>query len=173
MDLTETSSDKTKRKLTALPLLVVLFAISYGMLVKLVIEQDKTIESQRSLIHLLFADNISLSKLHKHAASLPKHSSSQSDIAIEFGSPSSAHSQAKTPSTPGDVDNQVHSSQSNTVQTDEIQSSQVQTNQVQSGGPGAAANGKNSHKARKAQKPSPPPVELTDPSDQRRVLFSI
>ncbi|HZR63685.1 MAG TPA: hypothetical protein VFA85_00980 [Terriglobales bacterium] len=164
MGLAESSSDKGKRKLTALPLLVVLFAISYGMLIKLVLMQDKTIDSQRSLIHLLFADNISLSKLHRHAATLPKHSSSQNDIAVEFGSSASGRSAAKAPSTQGG---------SNQAQSNQVQSTPVQTDQVQSSRPGPHANGKTDRKARKTQKPLPPPAELTDPSDQRRVNFSI
>lgn len=177
MDVTETSSNKKKPKLTALPLLVVLFAISYGMLTKLVIEQDKTIDSQRNLIHLLFADNISLSKLHKHAAALPKHSSSANDIAIEFGNPAGARPQAKTPSTQVPHES-VHPEQgpsdqlqANRVQTDQVESSQVKTDQAKR--PGSQDSAKRDRKARKALKPLPPPVELTDPSDQRRVNFSI
>ena len=57
MDAIANAATKHKRKLTALPLLVVLFVISYLVLTKLVIEQDKTIDSQRSMIHMLFKDN--------------------------------------------------------------------------------------------------------------------
>ena len=41
MNATANAATKRKRKLTALPLLVVLFVISYFLLTKLVIEQDK------------------------------------------------------------------------------------------------------------------------------------
>src|SRR5215470_1706466 len=54
-----------KRKRALLPLLVVLFLISYGLLTMLVVEQNKTIASQRTLIHLLFKDSLHLSALRK------------------------------------------------------------------------------------------------------------
>ena len=44
-----------------LPLLIVLFLISYGLMTMLVIEQGRTIESQRALIRDLFHDSTELS----------------------------------------------------------------------------------------------------------------
>ena len=44
-----------------LPLLVVLFLISYGLMTMLIIEQGRTIESQRALIRDLFHDSTELS----------------------------------------------------------------------------------------------------------------
>src|ERR1700747_3607567 len=49
-----------KPRKTMLPLLVALFLISYVLLTTLVVLQDRTIDSQRSLIHLLFKDNLHL-----------------------------------------------------------------------------------------------------------------
>src|SRR5260370_8006517 len=49
-----------KPRHTMLPLLVVLFLISYVLLTMLVVLQDRTIDSQRSLIHSLFSDNLHL-----------------------------------------------------------------------------------------------------------------
>jgi len=46
-----------------LPLLVILFIISYGILTMLVVEQGQTIESQRSLIHLMLQDSTQLASL--------------------------------------------------------------------------------------------------------------
>jgi hypothetical protein len=46
-----------------LPLLVVLFLISYGLLAMLVVEQDRTITAQRSLIQQLFSDSMELTAL--------------------------------------------------------------------------------------------------------------
>jgi hypothetical protein len=151
MDVTAIAVAKRKRKLTALPLLVVLFVISYCLLTKLVIEQDKTIDSQRSLIHLLFSDNVSLSTTHKHAAKLPKQSVAQGRIRIEFPGTANANSIKEAPS------NQVHSAQVPTITVEP----QTKTKQGQ--------------KAGRAQKPGPvkPPAQLTDPTDMRRVLFSI
>jgi hypothetical protein len=50
-------------KRTLLPVLTVLFLISYGLLTMLVVEQGRTIASQRSLIGLLFTDSVQLSSL--------------------------------------------------------------------------------------------------------------
>jgi hypothetical protein len=54
-------------KRTLLPVLTVLFLISYGLLTLLVVEQGRTIESQRSLIGLLFTDSVQLSILQGKA----------------------------------------------------------------------------------------------------------
>ena len=49
-----------RRKLGWLPLLTVLFCISYGLLTMLVVEQGRTIDSQRALIRELFRDSMAL-----------------------------------------------------------------------------------------------------------------
>jgi hypothetical protein len=54
---------KPKRKHTLLPVLVVLFLISYGLMSMLAVEQDRTIASQRSLITALLSDSTELSNL--------------------------------------------------------------------------------------------------------------
>lgn len=51
-----------------LPLLVVLFLISYGLMTMLIIEQGRTIESQRALIRDLFHDSTELSAVKMKAA---------------------------------------------------------------------------------------------------------
>ncbi len=43
-----------------LPILVVLFLISYGLMTMLIVEQGRTIDSQRALIHQLFQDSLEL-----------------------------------------------------------------------------------------------------------------
>jgi hypothetical protein len=48
-----------------LPLLIVLFLISYGLMTMLIVEQGQTIESQRVLIRELFRDSTELSTLKK------------------------------------------------------------------------------------------------------------
>jgi cytoskeletal protein RodZ len=53
--------EKPKQQL--LPLLVVLFLISYGLLAFLVVEQGRTIANQRSLIQQLFQDSVELTSL--------------------------------------------------------------------------------------------------------------
>lgn len=57
-----------------LPLLTVLFLISYGLLTMLVVEQGRTIDSQRALIRDLFRDSQELSAV-KHRAGDPQMTS--------------------------------------------------------------------------------------------------
>lgn len=53
----------TSRPTAILPLLVILFVVSYGILAMLVFEQGQTIESQRSLIHEMLKDSNQLATL--------------------------------------------------------------------------------------------------------------
>jgi hypothetical protein len=50
-----------------LPLLTVLFLISYGLMTALIVEQGATIESQRALIRELYRDSTELSAIHMRA----------------------------------------------------------------------------------------------------------
>lgn len=154
MDAIANAATKRKRKLTALPVLVVLFVISYLLLTKLVIEQDKTIDSQSSMIHMLFKDNTYLSRLHKHAGALKKPKSQDSQL------------QSQNPAS----QNPASESASNQESSSQIPLAQVPSNKV-----GPQANAKTGRRTRKAEKaiPASPPPEPTDPSDQRRVSFSI
>jgi hypothetical protein len=56
------------RKHGWLPLLSILFLISYSLMTMLIIEQGRTIESQRALIRELFRDNTALSAAKTKAA---------------------------------------------------------------------------------------------------------
>ena len=53
----------TTRPAVVLPLLVILFIVSYGILTLLVFEQGQTIESQRSLIREMLKDSTQLATL--------------------------------------------------------------------------------------------------------------
>lgn len=58
--------DKAARKSYGwLPLLTVLFLISYGLMTMLIVEQGRTIESQRTLIRELFRDSTELSAVKR------------------------------------------------------------------------------------------------------------
>lgn len=165
MDAIVNAATKRKRKLTALPLLVVLFVISYLLLTKLVIEQDKMIDSQLSLIHTLFKDNVHLSTLQKHAGELSKKAKTRGNSQPQAGIAASQNS----------ADGPAHQrSSSHMSSLAEIPSAQVPVIQVPSSKVGPQANAKSNRKRRKAEKTLPaPPVELTDPSDMRRVSFAI
>jgi hypothetical protein len=54
---------RSKRKSSLLPLLVVLFLISYGLLTLLVVEQDHTITAQKTLISQLYGDSLELTAI--------------------------------------------------------------------------------------------------------------
>lgn len=51
---------RPRRKHGMLPILTILFCISYGLMTMLIVEQGRTIESQRALIHELFRDSMAL-----------------------------------------------------------------------------------------------------------------
>jgi len=71
-----------------LPLLTVLFLISYGLLTMLVVEQGRTIESQRALIRDLFRDSQELSAV-KHRTGDPQSGRAPSAQAPYRQAPSS------------------------------------------------------------------------------------
>lgn len=156
MNAIANAATKRKRKWTALPLLIVLFVISYFLLTKLVIEQDKTIDSQNSMIHTLFKDNLYLSQLHKHAGLSSKKPKSQASSQLQAQNPASQNPAAE--------------SAANQQSLSRIPLAQVPSSKV-----GPQANAKSGRRTRKAGKaiPASPPPEPTDPSDQRRVSFSI
>ena len=159
---TEAGAATGKRKHKLLPLLVVLFVISYGLLTTLVVEQNKTIASQRTLIHLLFKDSLHLSALRKaerqkaHAAQgIPA-----SDLQPNMKAPSEKIPVIQVPQ--------------EQVPQEQVQQEKGPSAQVPSVKPKQQNGGSNDHK-QKAQKKTPnrPPAEVTDPSDMRRVSFSI
>jgi len=86
------SDAKPKRKNSMLPVLVVLFVISYSLMTMLIVLQGRTIESQRALIQSLFNDSSELSHM-KSQALQKQHAAAQAQAEAK------AHSQAQTPST--------------------------------------------------------------------------
>jgi len=75
-----------KPKYSLLPLLTVLFLVSYGLLTMLVVEQGKTIDTQRYLIKQLFSDSVQLttmkgSAIQKRQAAQAKANSQAQDKA--------------------------------------------------------------------------------------------
>jgi hypothetical protein len=59
----QSSEPQPKSRGALLPLLVVLFVVSYGILTLLVVEQGKTIEAQRSLLREMLKDSAQLASL--------------------------------------------------------------------------------------------------------------
>jgi hypothetical protein len=89
------------RKRGWLPLLTVLFLISYGLMTMLIVEQGRTIESQRALIYELFGDSAQLSAM-KMKASVERAQAAQAQSALTQApsshSPSSQNPSSQNPS---------------------------------------------------------------------------
>jgi len=68
-----------KRKHSMLPVLVVLFLVSYGLMTLLIVEQGTTIQAQRSLIQQLLGDSTELSKLKVQAKQAEKAAQVQAE----------------------------------------------------------------------------------------------
>jgi cytoskeletal protein RodZ len=73
-----------------LPLLTVLFLISYGLMTMLIVEQGRTIESQRALIRELFRDSTELSAAKKNLQDRAQSLSAQTQAADTQTPPSQA-----------------------------------------------------------------------------------
>jgi len=84
----------TTKKHGWLPVLTVLFLISYGIMTLLIVEQGQTIESQRALIRELFRDSTELS-----ATKMKAHQQATKSQPAVGRNPSSQNSSSKTPST--------------------------------------------------------------------------
>lgn len=136
-----------KPKRTLLPVLVALFMISYGLLTMLVVEQARTIDSQRSLISLLFDDSVQLASLRSKAIS-------------KQNSDARAHAQADAPSKAKAPSAQI-SPQDSPAQHPSSQAT-----------PSADAKNHGSTKMRR-QLPLKPPKGASDEGDERRMSLRI
>jgi len=131
------------KKFSWLPVLTVLFMISYGLMTMLIVEQGQTIESQRALIRELFRDSTELSAVKLKAGRAQTQAlahSPQSNV------PSTQSPSAQSPST------QVPTKQSPSTQAAPQQRAQSQA------------------KAKQFQMPSRPASDLMD---NRRALIKI
>jgi hypothetical protein len=94
----------TPKKHGWLPLLTILFMISYGLMTMLIVEQGRTIESQRALIRELFRDSTELSAVklkalqEARAAALAQNPSSQTQNQTPSTQTPSTQAQGKAPS---------------------------------------------------------------------------
>ncbi|MGA9967831.1 MAG: hypothetical protein WBQ10_21725 [Terriglobales bacterium] len=140
---------KPKRKHSLLPLLIVLFLVSYGLMCLLAVEQDRTISAQRYLIRSLLGDSSELSNLK---GKLIQKQYADAQAQAKAGT----RSQAQPPLT------QVPSAQAPMTQ--------APMTQDKSGG-----NAQSSHNAGKARKavPPKPPLGISDIVDGRRIVETI
>jgi len=129
-----------KPKRSMLPILTVLFLISYALLSTLVVEQSRTIDSQRSLIKQLFGDSTQLSAMKGKAV--------QNEHAAAQAQNPKAKSQAQTPS--------------NQVKPQESPSQLTPRNQ--------AANERSASKAHKPLRQKPPKAAADEPDERRMLV---
>jgi uncharacterized membrane protein len=88
-----------RQKRGMLPILTVLFCVSYGLLTMLVVEQGRTIESQRALIHELFRDSMALNKYRAKDLQEQRAARNAQGQAPAMQAPSNATPSTQTPST--------------------------------------------------------------------------
>jgi hypothetical protein len=138
-----------------LPLLTVLFVISYGLMTMLIVEQGQTIESQRSLIRELFRDSTELSAAKMKAQQELRNPPSVKAPAPVGEIPSSQNRATKNPST------QDPSTQDPSTQDP---STQAPTRQAPSSQAGPQQRAENSAATKKPQfrMPSKPAADLID-----------
>lgn len=97
------------RKHTLLPLLTVLFLVSYGLMTLLIVEQGSTIQSQRTLIQQLIGDSSELTAMkgkafqQQHAHAPKAQAEAQSDSPVQTPSTQEVPSEKTTPRVHGKV----------------------------------------------------------------------
>jgi len=155
------------KKHNMLPVLVVLFLISYGLMTMLIIEQGRTIESQRALIHELYHDSAELAAVKSRTLQENAVVDSQNALTAQAPSSTIQSRQAQTPSTQAQ---QVPSSHAPSTQ---IPSAQVQSSKTPSTQVAPSGRVKN----RGAKMPEPqfqaPSRPSADLADERRALRTI
>jgi hypothetical protein len=139
--VTETSAAPKKHRW--LPLLTVLFLISYGLMTMLIVEQGQTIDSQRALIRELFRDSTELSAVKTKTQK--DHAPSAKTQAPVTQNSSTQHSSTQYPST------QAPSTQAPSIQAPSSQA-----------GPQHGAQNQASKKKPQFRMPSKPASDLVD-----------
>ncbi|MGA2344804.1 MAG: hypothetical protein ABSF93_02290 [Candidatus Sulfotelmatobacter sp.] len=145
-----------------MPLLTILFLISYGLMTMLIVEQGRTIESQRALIRELFRDSKELSAVKMKAAQETAESNAAKSQ-IPAAQQPSTQSLAQYPST------QAPSTQYPSTQ---YPSAQAPTKPAPSSqaGPQHRAQNQSANQKPDFRMPSKPALELVD---DVRVLITI
>jgi hypothetical protein len=145
------------KKRSWVPLLTVLFLISYGLMTMLIVEQGSTIESQRALIRELFRDSTELSAMKVKA---------QQDV--RAANPSAQTQANQIPSTQA----QAPSTQAQTPST-QIQAPSKQAPSSQIPSAQAAPQRRALNQTDKQKQFQMPPRPGTDIADARRELRTI
>lgn len=168
MDQASGRASGRKPRRSTLPFLMVLFAISWGLVVTLIVLQDRMIDAQRDLIHGLF----------KTQRSIQVRAQNTPNTRLPEKAPAKTPSHARNPAPATPDSSSVSSPQVSLDQSQpsaQVPLSQNASSETPSSQAKPQASSKSGRNSRKAAKPAPvpPPVEITDPSDRRRVLNSI
>jgi len=145
----------TTKKRSLLPLLTVLFVLSYGLMTLLIVEQGSVIQSQRNLIKVLSRDSSAL----------------WSERGKAIGDQQTAQSEAKTR-----TQTQAPTTQAPTTQAPTTQEHSAQTPSTQNQTPSTQApQHRSQSRIGKTAKPGRqlPPEPASDLVDRRRSLNSI
>jgi hypothetical protein len=166
-----------RKKHNMLPVLVVLFLISYGLMTMLIIEQGRTIESQRALIHELYHDSAELAAVRSRTLQESAAVDTQHALAAQVPSSHNSSKQVQAKQAPS---TQIQSNQTPSAQ---IQSSQIPSAQMQSSKtpstqiPSTQVAPRGRVKNRGAKMPEPqfqaPSRPSADLADERRALRTI
>jgi hypothetical protein len=141
-----------KKKRTLMPLLTVVFLLSYGLMTMLIVEQGSVIQSQRNLIKILMRDSTELCGMRGKA------------IADQQAARTKAQGSAQAPSL------QAPSTQIPSTQTPLTQAPSTHAPSTQA----APQHHSQGHTGRIAKPQSQlPPVPASDLVDQRRTLRTI
>ena len=158
------------KKHNLLPVLIVLFLISYGLMTLLIVEQGRTIESQRTMIHELLHDSAELaavrSRTLQESAAVGQQQQAQMQVPQMTPSAKAPSTQIQTPST---------QTQSNQVQSKQVQSTQIPPVHTQSA-PSAQVTPRS--RVQHHQKAAQPELQIptrpaSDLADDRRAVKTI
>ena len=146
-----------RRPRTLVPLLTGIFIIVWILLSLLVVMQDRMIDAQAELIHTFYKQSLPQTRSHVAGKAAVKQSEKHARTKLHGRDLQVAPAPENSPSSVSQIP------------LSERASAQSPSSQVKPKG-----NDKSGRSMRKGRSPfSPPPSEITDPSDQRRVLNSI
>jgi len=162
------------KKHNLLPVLIVLFLISYGLMTLLIVEQGRTIESQRTLIHELLHDSAELaavrSRTLQESAAVGQQPQARMQVSPMTPSAKAPSTQIQAPST------QTPSTQiQSKVQSNQLQSTQIPPVHTQSAPSAQVTPHSRVQQHQKATQPElqAPTRPASDLADDRRAVKTI
>lgn len=153
-----------RRPRTLVPVLTALFVIAWGLLILLVFMQDRMIDAQSDLIHTFFNQGQPLAPAKATHVNGWTASKTGAKLSARKTKTIAEDNQVQLPS-------EKSSAKGSVSQIPLSERASVQSPSSQEKPKPAGRTGRSSRKMRSPF--SPPPAEITDPSDQRRVSITI